>query len=78
MTLSAQVHGKGVASRPQLRILHPLDDDYEDLSCDALSIRGYQNYRCRDYHLGECLLKPFVTGLSVGYKTETVQPGRGI
>uniref|UniRef100_A0A8C4NBS6 Vacuolar protein sorting-associated protein 41 homolog n=1 Tax=Eptatretus burgeri TaxID=7764 RepID=A0A8C4NBS6_EPTBU len=46
-----KVHGKGVASRPQLRILHPLDDDYEELSCDALSIRGYQNYRCRDYHL---------------------------
>ena len=28
-------------------------EHYEELSNDALSIRGYQNLRCNDYHLGE-------------------------
>ncbi|XP_006824071.2 vacuolar protein sorting-associated protein 41 homolog [Saccoglossus kowalevskii] len=37
--------------RPQLRILEPKMDDYEELSCDALSIRGFQECRPNDYHL---------------------------
>ena len=33
-------------------------NDNEEMSADALSIRGYSHYRCDDYHLGEynCLL----------------------
>uniref|UniRef100_S4RIT6 Vacuolar protein sorting-associated protein 41 homolog n=1 Tax=Petromyzon marinus TaxID=7757 RepID=S4RIT6_PETMA len=39
------------AYRPQLRILQHQEDSYEETSCDALSIRGYHQYRCCDYHL---------------------------
>ncbi|XP_077978241.1 vacuolar protein sorting-associated protein 41 homolog [Glandiceps talaboti] len=37
--------------RPQLRIIEPKMDDYEEISSDALSIRGFQEYRPNDYHL---------------------------
>ncbi|XP_078486884.1 zinc finger protein isoform X2 [Ciona intestinalis] len=42
------------STRPQLRILEPNAADKEsftELSRDALSIRGYQTYRCKDYSL---------------------------
>ena len=41
-----------ISQRPNLRILEAHMDYYEELSNDALSIRGYQEYRCNDYHLG--------------------------
>ena len=28
-------------------------DDYEVISSDALSIRGYEEYKSNDYHLGK-------------------------
>ncbi|XP_074658816.1 vacuolar protein sorting-associated protein 41 homolog [Tubulanus polymorphus] len=37
--------------RPHLRILAPEIVSYEELSNDALSIRGFNLYRCNDYHL---------------------------
>ena len=40
-----------VSSRPHIRILEPLMHNYEEVSNDALSIRGFQEYRCNDYHL---------------------------
>ncbi|XP_031573890.1 vacuolar protein sorting-associated protein 41 homolog [Actinia tenebrosa] len=40
------------AKRPQLRILSTSSlKEHEEISADALSIRGYQHYRCDDYHL---------------------------
>ncbi|XP_070565310.1 vacuolar protein sorting-associated protein 41 homolog [Ptychodera flava] len=39
------------ARRPQLRIIDPKMDDFEEISCDALSIRGFHEYRPNDYHL---------------------------
>ncbi|XP_038045222.1 LOW QUALITY PROTEIN: vacuolar protein sorting-associated protein 41 homolog [Patiria miniata] len=39
------------ARRPQLKILTALPDDYHVVSSDALSIRGFQEYRPSDYHL---------------------------
>ncbi|XP_033639458.1 vacuolar protein sorting-associated protein 41 homolog isoform X2 [Asterias rubens] len=39
------------AWRPQLKIITPLVDDYELVSGEALSIRGFQDYRPSDYHL---------------------------
>ncbi len=32
---------------------------YDEVSNDALSIRGFQEYRCNDYHLGITLLSIF-------------------
>ncbi|KXJ11617.1 Vacuolar protein sorting-associated protein 41-like [Exaiptasia diaphana] len=40
------------AKRPQLRIVSVTGfHDNEEMSADALSIRGYGHYRCDDYHL---------------------------
>ena len=39
-------------ARPNLRIIDPNMDVYDEVSNDALSIRGFQEYRCNDYHLG--------------------------
>ncbi|KAK3752405.1 hypothetical protein QZH41_008609, partial [Actinostola sp. cb2023] len=40
------------AKRPQLRIISTSGfNDHEEISADALSIRGYHHYRCDDYHL---------------------------
>ncbi|XP_045167945.2 vacuolar protein sorting-associated protein 41 homolog isoform X2 [Mercenaria mercenaria] len=47
-----QEGGKIMSSRPNLRIVDAHMEYFEELSNDALSIRGYQNYRCNDYHLG--------------------------
>ena len=41
-----------VASRPHLRIIEPFMDFYNELSNDALSVNGFPEYRCNDYHLG--------------------------
>ncbi|XP_063964242.1 vacuolar protein sorting-associated protein 41 homolog [Lytechinus pictus] len=39
------------ARRPQLKIITPLPDDYQLVTSDALSMRGFQSYRPNDYHL---------------------------
>ena len=42
-----------VANRPQLRIVSPRGlSEPEEISADALSVRGFEQYRCDDYHLG--------------------------
>ena len=51
--------GKTIGPRPNLRILQPSMDDHEEVSNDALSIRGFQEYRCNDYHLGKLALEMF-------------------
>ncbi|XP_069776750.1 vacuolar protein sorting-associated protein 41 homolog isoform X7 [Narcine bancroftii] len=38
-------------TRPRLDIVHHLADSYEDISSDALSVRGFQENECRDYSL---------------------------
>ena len=41
--------------RPQLRIIEAVadtNDAYTEVSRDALSVLGFQNYRCCDYSLG--------------------------
>jgi len=36
-----------------LRIVTPRGlSDPEEISADALSVRGFEQYRCDDYHLG--------------------------
>lgn len=42
-----------IGSRPQFRVLEPHGEDYTYLLTDTLSLRGFQEYRCNDYHLGE-------------------------
>lgn len=41
------------SERPQLIILEPdpIDGGYDEISCDALSVRGYQTYKCNNYSL---------------------------
>ncbi|KAK7789046.1 hypothetical protein R5R35_010545 [Gryllus longicercus] len=46
----------GKAQRPQLYVLEPRPEDYIEVCTDGLSLRGYQEYKCNDYHL-ECLLE---------------------
>ncbi len=50
--LSSLQGGKLISNRPHLRLLDPNFDYYDEVSNDALSIRGFQEYRCNDYHLG--------------------------
>ena len=46
-----------VAHRPQLRIVTPRGlSEPEEISADALSVRGFEQYRCDDYHLGRAML----------------------
>ncbi|KAH9500097.1 Vacuolar protein sorting-associated protein 41 [Bulinus truncatus] len=40
--------------RPHLQIVEPHNRTYDEISNDALSIRGFQLVRCNDYHL-ECI-----------------------
>lgn len=47
----------GKAQRPQLYVVEPKNGgDFEELSTDCLSMRGYQEYSCLDYHL-DCLVE---------------------
>ncbi|CAB3364914.1 Hypothetical predicted protein [Cloeon dipterum] len=47
----------GKAQRPQLYVVEPkVGGDYDELSTDCLSLRGYQQYSCNDYHL-DCLVE---------------------
>jgi vacuolar protein sorting-associated protein 41 len=47
----------GKAQRPQLYVVEPKNGgDFEELSTDCLSMRGYQEYSCNDYHL-DCLVE---------------------
>lgn len=34
-------------------IIQPLSETCEEISSDALTVRGFQENECRDYHLGE-------------------------
>ena len=43
-----------VCKRPHLQIIDPGMNKYEEVSNDALSIRGFEEYRISDYHLGRC------------------------
>ncbi|XP_064648417.1 vacuolar protein sorting-associated protein 41 homolog [Lineus longissimus] len=43
--------GEFRANRPHLTIIEPHFNDYTDVSNDALSIRGFELYKCNDYHL---------------------------
>lgn len=42
--------GKG--QRPQMKLVEPHQESYNEISADVLSIRGYQEYSCSEYHLG--------------------------
>lgn len=54
VSISEQKKGEPlVAHRPQLRIVTPRGlNEPEEISADALSVRGFEQYRCDDYHLG--------------------------
>lgn len=41
-------------ARPRLDIVQPLPESCEEISSDALTVRGFQENECRDYHLGRC------------------------
>lgn len=38
--------------RPQMKLVEPHQESYVEVSADVLSIRGFQEYSCCEYHLG--------------------------
>ena len=40
-------------SRPQMRVLEPFQRNFEELSKDVLGVRGYEEYKPVNYHLGK-------------------------
>lgn len=48
---SAEEGTRGQTQRPQLRIIAQSKDGPQEVAADALSIRGFEEYRCNDYHL---------------------------
>uniref|UniRef100_A0A2K5ISK2 Vacuolar protein sorting-associated protein 41 homolog n=1 Tax=Colobus angolensis palliatus TaxID=336983 RepID=A0A2K5ISK2_COLAP len=42
---------KEYCARPRLDIIQPLSETCEEISSDALTVRGFQENECRDYHL---------------------------
>lgn len=46
-----------VCKRPHLRIIEPGLYTSEELSNDALTMRGFEEYRINDYHLGWCCVE---------------------
>ncbi|PSN43945.1 hypothetical protein C0J52_03761 [Blattella germanica] len=44
---------EGKAQRPQLYVVEPRVQDYVEVCTDFLSLRGYQEYKCNDYHLDD-------------------------
>lgn len=42
-----------IQARPRLDIILPLDETYEEISSDALTVRNFKDNECRDYKLGE-------------------------
>ncbi|GFX98927.1 vacuolar protein sorting-associated protein 41 homolog [Trichonephila clavipes] len=40
-----------IGSRPQFRVLETHGEEYSLILSDILTLRGYQEYRCNDYHL---------------------------
>lgn len=51
-----ELDSRGKAQRPQLYIVDPGNEDYIEICTDSLSLRGYEEYKCNDYHL-ECLIE---------------------
>lgn len=47
-------------ARPRLDIVQPLPESCEEISSDALTVRGFQENECRDYHLGRYFQYSFV------------------
>ena len=49
-----ELSGKG--QRPQMKLVDPHQESYIEISADVLSIRGFQDYQCNEYHLGMIFL----------------------
>lgn len=47
----------GTARRPQLYVIEPKSNDYSEICTDILTLRGYQDYKASDYHLGKLNLE---------------------
>lgn len=46
-----ELSGKG--QRPQMKLVEPHQESYNEISADVLSVRGFQEYSCSEYHLGK-------------------------
>ncbi|XP_014223036.1 vacuolar protein sorting-associated protein 41 homolog isoform X1 [Trichogramma pretiosum] len=46
----------GKSQRPTLHIVEPKYQDYNIICANSLSLRGYEEYNCNDYHL-DCLVE---------------------
>ncbi|XP_048755315.1 vacuolar protein sorting-associated protein 41 homolog isoform X2 [Ostrea edulis] len=69
LTFEKDGQGEGnrqVSKRPHLLIVEPHMDYFEEISNDALSVRGFQEYKPRDYHL-ELLISETITDENLFY-----------
>ena len=46
----------GRSERPTLQIIEPKYDDFNVTCANSLSMKGYEDFNCNDYHL-ECLIE---------------------
>lgn len=54
-----ELSGKG--QRPQMKLVEPHQESYNEISADVLSIRGFQEYSCNEYHLGNKSSQPGIS-----------------
>ncbi|XP_023245970.1 vacuolar protein sorting-associated protein 41 homolog [Copidosoma floridanum] len=62
----------GKRQRPTLYIIEPKYQDFNIVCENSLSLRGYEEYSCNDYHL-DCLIEENRNPISTGYSTK-LQP----
>lgn len=63
-----ELSGKG--QRPQMKLIEPHQETYNEISADVLSIRGFQDYSCHEYHLGPyCICFVYVYSFTFRYQT---------
>lgn len=46
----------GKSQRPTLHVIEPKFEDFNVICANSLSLRGYEEYSCNDYHL-DCLIE---------------------
>ncbi|GAB6021658.1 Vacuolar protein sorting-associated protein 41 [Chamberlinius hualienensis] len=50
-----QIPVRGCSRRPQLRVISPHEEDFDDISNEVLAIKGFSENICNDYHL-DCVM----------------------
>lgn len=51
-----ELDSDGKSQRPTLHVIEPKYQDFVDICGNSLTLRGYKEYSCNDYHL-DCLIE---------------------